>query len=94
MVHQLTGQTVLAVPGVNALTHLEKTLLTLRELGVRHIMTAFDMDFLSNPHVQSGYDALTQKLMTLGFRYGTYLWDPGYNGLDDYVWEACRLAGV
>jgi len=94
VVHQLTGQTVLAVPGVNALTHLENTLLTLRKLGVRHIMTAFDMDFLSNPHVQSGYDTLTQKLMSLGFRYGTYLWDPGYNGLDDYVWEGCRRAGV
>jgi len=93
VVHQLTGKTVLAVPGVNALTHLEKTLLSLRELGVRHIMSAFDMDFLSNPHVQSGYDALTQKLMSLGLRYGTYLWDPGYNGLDDYVWEGCRRAG-
>ncbi|MCL2106958.1 MAG: DUF3854 domain-containing protein [Oscillospiraceae bacterium] len=93
VVHHLTGHSVLAVPGVNALTHLEKALLALRELGVRHIMTAFDMDFLSNPHVQSGYDALTQKLMSLGFRYGTYLWNPGYNGLDDYVWEGCRQAG-
>lgn len=87
VVHQLTGQTVLAVPGVNALTQLEKTLLALKELGVQHIMTAFDMDFLSNPHVQSGYDALTQRLMALGFRYGTYLWNPEYNGLDDYLYH-------
>jgi len=90
VVCHLTGHSVLAVPGVNALTHLEKTLLVLRKLGVRHIMSAFDMDFLQNPHVQSGYEALTQKLMALGFRYGTYLWNPDYNGLDDYVWEGCR----
>jgi len=85
VVHRLTGHTVLAVPGVNALTHSEKTLLELRRLGVRHIMTAFDMDFLYNPHVQSGYDSLAQKLMALGFCYGTYLWNPDYNGLDDFV---------
>ena len=85
VVHRLTGHTVLAVPGVNALTHLEKTLLELRQLGVQHIMTAFDMDFLCNPHVQVGYDSLTQKLMAMGFRYGTYLWNPDYNGLDDYI---------
>jgi len=94
VVHHLTGHTVLAVPGVNALTHLEKTMLALKELGVRHIMTAFDMDFLQNPHVQGGYEALTQKLMALGFRYGTYLWNPDYNGLDDYVWEGCRQARI
>ena len=94
VIQHLTGHTVLAVPGVNALAHLEKALLALRELGVRHIMTAFDMDFLQNPHVQAGYEALTEKLMALGFRYGTYLWNPDYNGLDDYVWEGCRRTGV
>jgi len=94
VVHHLTGHTVLAVPGVNAMTHLEKTLLVLRKLGVRHIMSAFDMDFLQNPHVQGGYETLTEKLMTLGFRYGTYLWNPDYNGLDDYVWEGCRRTDV
>jgi hypothetical protein len=94
VVHHLTGHTVLAVPGVNALTHLEKALLALREFGVSYIMTAFDMDFLRNPHVQSGYDALTQKLIAMGFRYGTYLWDPGYNGLDDFIWEGCQRAGI
>jgi len=94
VVHHLTGQSVLAVPGVNALTQLEKTLLELRRLGVQHIMTAFDMDFLKNFYVQNGYAELTRKLCALGFRYGTYLWNPSYNGLDDYVWEGCLRAGV
>lgn len=85
VVNCLTGLTVLAVPGVNALTQLERTLICLREKGVEHIMTAFDMDFLTNPHVQNGYRGLISLLSNMGFRFGTYLWDPGYKGLDDYV---------
>ena len=49
IVHELTGQTVVAVAGVNDLTHLEETLREFRALGVQKIMTAFDMDFLKNP---------------------------------------------
>jgi len=94
VVHHLTGQTVLAVPGVNALTQLEQTLLELRRRGVRHIMTAFDMDYLKNFYVQNGYNELTRKLCSMGFFYGTYLWNPDYNGLDDYVWEGCLRAKV
>ena len=30
---------------------------------------------------------LLQLLSDMGFRYGTYLWDPAYKGLDDYIWE-------
>lgn len=89
IVHELTGQTVVAVAGVNALSHLEDHLKALREMGVQKIMTAFDMDFLKNPHVQNGYQNLTRVIEDLGFRYGTYLWDPQYNGLDDYIWQGC-----
>ena len=28
-----------------------------------------------------------QLISDMGFRYGTYLWDPAYKGLDDYIWE-------
>ena len=89
----LTGRAVLAVPGVNALAQLEKTLRYLKENGVEHIMTAFDMDFLKNPHVKNGYRELTCLLSAMGCRFGTYLWDPGYKGLDDYVLH-CRDRGM
>jgi len=89
VIASLTGQTVLAVPGVNALTQLETTLAYLRENGTESIMTAFDMDFLINPHVQNGYRELTKLLSGMGYQYGTYLWDPEYKGLDDYVWQFC-----
>ena len=54
VIHTLTGDTVLAVPGVNALTQLEKALEVLRAQGVEEIKTAFDMDMATNEHVQNG----------------------------------------
>jgi len=89
VIFHLTGQTVVAVPGVNSLKHLEKALVDLTELGVVQIMTAFDMDFLKNPHVQNGYSELVGLLGRLNIQFGTYIWQPEYNGLDDYVLECC-----
>ena len=89
VIHHLTGDTVLAVPGVNSLTHLEETLVYLKEHGTSHIMTAFDMDYLANPNVDNGYARLREILSKVGMQYGTYLWDPQYKGLDDYIWEYC-----
>lgn len=85
VIHALTGKTVIAVPGVNALTKLREALDELKTLGLHEIKTAFDMDFVLNPHVQAGYDALISMLDALGFRYGILIWDPQYKGLDDYV---------
>lgn len=85
IVHTLTGRTVIAVAGVNALNHLEPVLHELQARGTEKVMTAFDMDFLTNPHVQSGYANLISLLSQTGLRYGTYVWDPQYKGLDDFV---------
>jgi len=57
------------------------------KLGLRRIMTAFDMDLMKNPHVQNGYSDLTWMLQRMGLTFGTYLWQPEYNGLDDYIWK-------
>jgi len=89
VVYHLTGQSVIAVPGVNSLKHLEATLAELVDLGARRVMIAFDMDFLYNPHIQNGYGELASLLGRLDLRFGTYLWRPDYNGLDDYIWEYC-----
>ncbi|MDO4167607.1 MAG: DUF3854 domain-containing protein [Eubacteriales bacterium] len=89
VIHALTGFTVLAVPGVNALTQLESALIDLQKEGLTEIKTAFDMDFATNHHVQNGYDSLLALLSNMGFQFGTYLWDPRYKGLDDYIWEYC-----
>lgn len=91
VIHALTGKTVLAVPGVNSLTKLKQTLVTLRERGLQTVQTAFDMDFITNPHVQAGMDRLFALLDEMDFHYGTYVWDPQYKGLDDYIWESCLM---
>ena len=85
VIHALTGLTVLAVPGVNSLTQLAMTLEDLRSEGLAEIKTAIDMDFATNHHVQNGYNSLLQLLGDMGLTFGTYLWDPRYKGLDDYV---------
>lgn len=90
VIHTLTGVTVLAVPGVNALAQLEKTLEQMRAKGLREIKTAFDMDLRTNPHVQEAYQKLLELLKNMGFRYGTYLWDENYKGLDDYLWATIK----
>lgn len=89
VIHALTGLTVLAVPGVNSLTQLQMALEDLRKEGLVEIKTAFDMDFATNHHVQNGYNSLLKLLGDMGFTFGTYLWDPRYKGLDDYIWEYC-----
>jgi hypothetical protein len=87
IVNYLTGRTALSVPGVNSLTNLQATLIELMNLGVKRVMTAFDMDMMKNFYVQNGYRVLLQMLDGMGFEFGTYLWNPYYNGLDDYVWN-------
>ena len=86
VIHFLTGQTVLAVAGVNSLSQLRPVLEELRAAGMEKVMTAFDMDYLVNPHVENGQENLAALLNQLKIPYGTYLWDPWYKGLDDYIW--------
>ena len=92
-IHFLTGSSVIAVPGVNSLNHLQKTLQFLKENGTTRIMTAFDMDYLKNPFVRDAYINLASVISSVDLEYGTYLWDPKYKGLDDYVWH-CRQINV
>ena len=93
VINSLTGLTVVAVPGVNSLKYLKHTLEHLQENGTTKIMTCFDMDYLKNPHVCEGYNNLANVLCEVGIEYGTYLWDPIFKGLDDYVLH-CRKQGT
>ena len=89
VIHALTGLTVIAVPGVNTLTQLKTALTEMRQEGLCEIKTAFDMDLSTNHHVQSAYKNLLNLLDEMNFKFGTYIWDPRYKGLDDYIWEFC-----
>ena len=87
VINALSGWSVLAVPGVNALKKLKASLETLRAKGLKRVQTAFDMDMLTNPNVKNGFEELLALLDGMDFTFGTYLWDPRYKGLDDYLWE-------
>ncbi len=86
VINALSGLTVIAVPGVNTLTQLKLTLDVLKARGLQKVMTAFDMDFSLNKNVQMGFNNLLSLLNDMEFKYGTYLWDTQYKGLDDYIW--------
>ena len=91
VIHTLTGQTVLGMAGVNALKHTRTALEYLCSHGMTKLMTAFDMDMLKNQHVMTAYTNLCQMIEELGISYGTYLWDPRYKGLDDYLYAMNKL---
>lgn len=89
IINALSGKTVVAISGVSCLQSLESTLKILREKGVRHIRTAFDMDYFSNPNVSEAYEKMTKLVTRLGFSYSTLIWDSNYKGLDDYLKVMC-----
>ena len=89
IIHRMTGLSVIAVPGVDSLTQLAEALNDLRAAGLREIKTAFDMDYSKNHNVTKSYAKLTALLESMGFLYGTYIWDPRFKGLDEYIWEYC-----
>lgn len=85
IIYRFLNKPVIAVPGVNALKHLDDIFETLKKLGVKKINTAFDMDFKTNPHVQKGYEKLLNKISSYGFKYEMLFWDEEYKGYDDYL---------
>lgn len=90
VIHTLTGLTVISVPGVNTLSHLKATLEEMKSRGLCEIKTAFDMDMMTNHNVRNGFLNLMELLDSMDFKFGTYVWDSRYKGLDDYVWESLR----
>ena len=86
VIYTLSGRSVLAVPGVNSLQSLQAALEELRENhNLRKVVTAFDMDYLSNEFVQRAYDDLLRLLDNLGFEITRLSWDETDKGLDDWL---------
>lgn len=45
------------------------------------------MDFCTNIHVQNGFNNLLALLDEIGFRFGTYVWDPKYKDWMILFWR-------
>ena len=73
----------LCIGGVNALHGLTDTI---RELGVREVVEAMDMDQMTNPNVRKAVLAMRKEVQKIpGIRYSKYTWNPAYKGVDDYL---------
>ena len=85
VLNHFTGQSLIAVPGVNALSELEATLVEYKRRGLMEIETCFDMDYLRNHNVDHAYMKLLSLIKKLDIPCKTCLWNPVFNGMDDYL---------
>ena len=46
------------------------------------------MDMMTNHNVRNGFLNLIELLDSMDFKFGTYLWDSRYKGLDDFILES------
>lgn len=88
--HVLSGRSIIALPGVNALDEFKKELPFLKEMGVTKIVDAFDMDFVTNENVAKQRQRLKELIEESGFEYVLETWDvtaenhSDLKGIDDY----------
>lgn len=80
-----TGKSVLAIPGVNALSYLKRALYDLKKAGMEKVMIAYDMDLYENPYVMRALKNLMSMLNDLRIPHTQLVWDRAYKGLDDYL---------
>lgn len=93
IIYRFKNVPVLAVPGVNALTHLETMLKELKKFGISKVVTAFDMDYKTNENVKKGYNKLLSLCFDLGLSTKRLNWDENYKGLDDFLLHEYLEAG-
>ncbi len=91
IVNSLTEKCMISVQGVTALSTLDTALESMRRRGLKRVMTGFDMDYMVNPNVQRAMTELYKLLDRHGLSFGTNVWHPDYNGMDDYEWA--RIQG-
>lgn len=86
---------VISVPGVNALNYLEQELRKLKEYGVTTILSCYDMDYKTNPNVQTALEKTKNMIEEIGLRYKRLDWETEITingkptsvlkGIDDYL---------
>ena len=66
----------------------------MKSRGLCEIKTAFDMDMMTNHNVRKGFLNLMELIDSMDFKFGTYVWDARYKGLDDYVANVKQQTGI
>ena len=86
IIYGLSGRSVIAVPGVNALSYLDEAIDRLQEkIGLKEIWICYDMDMYDNEHVRHANARLLEMLKAKGITARNYRWDRRFKGLDDYL---------
>lgn len=73
--YHLTGQATIALPGVNCTDLFTKELKKLKKIGVKNIVLAYDMDFLTNIHVMTALSKIREIVLREDFKYTILTWD-------------------
>jgi hypothetical protein len=85
----LTGHTFIGVAGVNATKGLTEQL---KEIGVKEVVIAFDMDFVRNENVEEAIKHLHTDLKKAGVKTATACWHPGMGkGIDDAILSGANI---
>ena len=81
----LSGRCFLAVPGVSHYSAVGKAVPGLKEMGVKTIFMAFDMDMYENPAVKECFEKIRSILTEAGFEVKQITWNRHFKGIDDYL---------
>lgn len=84
LAHKYMKAPFLCVAGVNSIGHIKDELLSYKTT-VKHVICAYDMDYLSNEKVQKAEKKLEDTIKECGFEYHRLVWDSNYKGIDDFV---------
>lgn len=76
--HCISGNPVIAVPGVNCLSALKKELPNIKKLGVYRIVIAYDMDRVKNYEVLKALHAMKDVIKEFGFDCRLKEWGTEY----------------
>lgn len=81
--YHLTGQSAIAVSGVDNLKYLKGELEKLKSIcGIQTVLNGYDMDYLTNPNVQMAQEKAKNIIKELGLNYSRITWNTKVNGQD------------
>lgn len=82
--HCLSGETFAAMLSANSTATLKELFLSLAENGTETIVEVLDTDKYRNKNVAVGAIKVRELAKECGLDYEIPIWNPNYNGIDDY----------
>lgn len=83
--HCLSGETFIAMLSANSTAALKDIFKQLSESGTHTIVEALDIDKFKNKNVFAGATKVRELALACGMDYEIAIWNPNYNGIDDYL---------